>query len=122
MADQTITPVALTKNSFSELAGGDWEDLTAANAGICTLPDDGSYVLLFLDAAGGAVVTVEKGIDNMLGAQGDITSAALTINLTNALVCESSRVKHMSGDDKGKIRITTTANIKCACIKLPTPR
>lgn len=120
MADQIITPSECTLNGFNELAAGDYEDLTAANAGICTLPADGSYLFHIIDAAGGALVTFTHG-DGIESSQGDLVSAALTQNLHNFVVIESSRFKWLSGSDKGKVRITTSANVKVACIKMPTP-
>lgn len=121
MADQTITPAELTLNAVTEIADGSYEDLTAANDGVCTIPDDGAYLFHFIDAAGGAVVTITHG-DGILSAQGDVDSAAMTINLHNFAVIESSRIKWLAGTDKGKVRISTTADIKAACIKLPNPR
>jgi len=118
MADQTITPKDLALNAFSELAAGDYEDLTVANQGVVALPKDGRYVLHFIDAAGGAVVTITHG-DGVMAGQGDLVSAALTQNLHNFLTLDSARFKWGTGDDKGLIRITTSANIKVACVKLP---
>ncbi|MCK9570367.1 hypothetical protein M0R72_15580 [Candidatus Pacearchaeota archaeon] len=118
MADQTITVQTCTLNGQKEVAAANYEDLTAANDGICVIPRDGKYLFHIIDAAGGAVVTFTHG-DGFLSGQGDIDTAALTINLNNFVVVESARCKWLSGDDKGMIRITTTAAVKIACIALP---
>jgi hypothetical protein len=116
LADQTITPKLIAQDAVTELAAGDYEDLTAANDGVVTPPKDGKYLLHFIDAAGGATVTITGG-DGPLGSQGDIKNAAvMTINLHNFAVVESARVKQLSGSDIGKIRITTDQNIKAACV------
>lgn len=138
MADQTITPQVLSLNTFKEIAANQWADLTAANAGVLTPPKDGTYLLEFVDAAGGAVVTIGTGVvsgkvagafDGFQAPRGALasnaavaaggTAAVMTIALTSAIVIDSARFKRMSGTDTGKIRITTTANIKARCIQFP---
>ena len=119
MADQTITPVAPATNAFEEIAAADYAALTAANEGVFTPPKDGRYALHFkVTAAGGATITVEHG-DGITSGQGDIVSAALAQNDERLLVLESARVKKLTGDDKGKIRVTVTDAVSVACIQLP---
>lgn len=121
MADQTIVPQILKINEFKETAANTWADLTAANDGVLTVPKDGKFLLQFVDAAGGAVITITHG-DGFTSSQGDLVSAAMTIIgtyvITNIII-DSARFKWLSGTDKGKIRIETSANIKARCTQLP---
>ena len=118
MADQTAVAQQCSLNTFKEVLAAAYQTVTASNEGIFTVPKDGKYLLHIIDATGGAVVTIKHG-DGIKGNQGDLVSSALTQNLNNFVVLESSRFKNLSGTDIGKIRITTTANISVGLIALP---
>ena len=121
MADQTITPKVMTLNTFSELATGDYEDLTSSNDGVCAVPADCKCLFHIIDATGGRTTVKFTHGDGVLSGQGDVDNAAvLTQNLNNFLMVESARCKWGAGSDKHSIRITTDYAVKVACIQLPS--
>lgn len=93
-----------------------------------------------VDAADGALITCDKADQKMLiimenadGANAeDVTIKAgngvqgvndLVINLAasqkKVVTVESGKYKNISGTNKGKIKITGTADVKIACVVLP---
>ena len=120
MAKATITPQILTK--WSEPATGAATTsmvtaLTAEGGSIDWNFGDQKAILLVQNTGSAPVsVTVKAGG----GIQG---TADLTFSVTNAqytfLGLESGRFKQVAGDDKGKIIITGSADIKVAVFVLP---
>lgn len=117
MADQTITPVDVALDAFTTLDTGDYAALTAANAGVLDMPEDGKFVL-HAKAGAATTITVTAG-GGVLGSLGNLVSAALSQNDEKLMVLSSARFKQLTGADKSKVRITVTDATSVACIKLP---
>jgi hypothetical protein len=124
MADQTINSTLVPVNVITDFGG--WTAISAANDGILAPPKDGRYFLVFQDTAGGAGVTIRHG-DGVEGAQGDIAITNMVQNELYFAGPESARVKRVwgsgtpytAGSDKGKIRISASANVNVACVMMP---
>lgn len=124
MADQTISPAQIPLNSITAFGG--WTTITSSNDGLLAPPKDGRYLLIFQDTTGGAGVTIRHG-DGTAGLQGDIPITGMVQNQLYFANPESARVKRvwgsgtrcMFGPDKGKIRISASANVNVACVRLP---
>lgn len=116
MADQAITPTALTPDTVSAAIAP--TALTAANDGVITPVTDNMVIVLTDTGAAGGTVLVKAGASALASGQGDIT-VTLGANETKIVTVSSARVKAMSGGDIGKIRLDATANTNASAYTLP---
>ena len=134
MADQTITPVAMSLNAFTDAvqAGA---SLTTSNDGLCLLPKDGKHVILLKVTEKGTTGTITlkaptAGLGGFMEGQGDyeFSTAALTNDDWIALSLESARFKGLTAaafggsGELGRIRIElggTNTTATAVCLTLP---
>lgn len=117
MAATAITNTVLTRNTvaiFPATAACD-----ATDGALITCDKDDQKMLIYIenaDASNAETVTIKKGN----GLQGTADYAvSVAASGKRCVVIESGKFKNVSGDNKGKIVITGTADVKVACVVLP---
>lgn len=130
MARTVITPIKCKMNEFEkEIAATDFAALDATDGAEFVMDDKSEkFVLVAVNAAAtevNATVIVKAG-NHLQSAFGDV-SVTLAQNAIAHLVLESARFKNVSGDDKGKVILSSlnaagnagSADIQVKVIKLP---
>jgi hypothetical protein len=130
MADQAIVPMAVTPNLGSDAlaaVGTGYAQLTSSNDGLIT-PVSDKMLVEILDDGSQATVTILAGWGAPLAAQGTL-SQVFGASERRAFYLESARFKAMGAftastgaaksGETGKIRITTTQNVKVWAYALP---
>lgn len=130
MARTVITPIKCKMNEFvKETTATDFAALDA-NDGAEFVMDDKSekFVLVAVNKASTSVnaTVIVKAGNHLQSAFGDV-SVTLAQNAIAHLVLESARFKNVSGDDKGKVILSSldatgaagSADIQVKVIKLP---
>lgn len=121
MADQALTPVALTVNTASAAiaAGATGKiDMTSSNDGVITPTSDKMVIVLYDAGGAGGTVLIKAGTNAPLASQGDIT-VTLGASETKAVYVESARCKYQSGAYKNTIRMDASVNVTGWAYALP---
>jgi hypothetical protein len=116
MADIAITPTQLVPNVASAAITASTIN-GESDPGVITLTSDLTTFRL-ADVSGGSVITFTPSVDGTHKSQGAYT-VTLTSGQVKYIAIESARFKDMSGDDKGKVRITIDNDAYVECMILP---
>lgn len=112
LGDKTLLKLNEAKALYSAASTANTAFYVDANAG------DYKFLMTFANASGGSGnVTIAKG-DSYMAAGSDLTFAVAD-GATKGIVIDSALFKIMSGEHKGKFKVTTTAAMTVTAVELP---
>lgn len=118
MAVKEIKPVKLELNALSGAVTKEAPTSAADGFSIPYTGMDVKTVLLVDGGTAGGTVTVKKG--NGIQGVADTEAFTISVNEERAIVLESGKFKHVSGENKGKVIVVpSVATIKLAAVVLP---
>ena len=116
MSAALIENAVLKRNEATVLP--ELTEVAAGEGALVPFDTDDAKTLILIENAGGetatAVIHKGDGIQGVADMEVEIEAGA-----TVCIVVESMKFKNMSGENKGNVLITGSANLKVGCVVLP---